>query len=89
MVAVVASTNLDVASACCLLFLSAIQKDAASAATAVPAAIYGFVSIGAIPATAEAPIRPIPSPWFPAIIAPIPAVPRAIDAPPDHLPTFS
>ena len=45
-------------------------------------------SIGAKPATADAPISPIPTPILPVIIAADPAIPRPIDNPPDTPPIF-
>ena len=90
-VAVTLSTNFDWLSAAFFAILSNMNRPPPTVTSAVNAnpKLDIPASIGAIPATADAPIAAIPAPCCPAIIRPIPAVPRAIDAPPDHLPTFS
>ena len=60
-VAYVESTIFDCASAAFFADLSSIHKPPTRAATAAAAATYGLVSIGAIPATADAPITAIPA----------------------------
>ena len=83
-VANVESTNLDCASAAFLAILSAMNSEPAKATTAVPAATYGLVSIGAMPATAEAAKRPpVTLESAPVIIAPMATPPSAAPAPPE------